>query len=243
MRKSELSRSAIRAAAFASVAVLVIAAACNIGELRAPTVAPTVTSIALNPKQATLPVGDSVSVTATPEDSTGAVVTGATVAWGSSADSVATVSTAGEVHAVGPGQTTITATVNGKAGMVHANLPVNVSLVPVASVVLTPSDTLSCLVGGTALAPPPIIGPAPAAGSATCFRTRVVAVHNQSRRYCVDYSWRQMRMRNSPGLHHVLRCHAFDLSRYRPRQGAGSEGRSILDLPGVAGVAGWILCQ
>ena len=65
------------------------------------------------------------------------------------ADSIATVSSAGVVHAIGQGSTTITASVVGKAGTVKATLPVSVSLVPVDSVVLTPSDSLACLSGGT----------------------------------------------------------------------------------------------
>ena len=38
---------------------------------------------------------------------------------------------------------------SGKAGQAQATLPVTVSLVPVASVVLTPADSLACFTGGT----------------------------------------------------------------------------------------------
>ena len=40
-----------------------------------------------------------------------------------------------------------------------------------------------------------------------------------------------------------LRGHALDLSRYRPGQSAGPEGRSGQRLPGAAGHAGRLLCE
>ena len=103
MRRTWSSGAVFSATASVSVVGLVIAAACNLD--RAPTsppgsVTPVVASIALSPKQVTLTVGDSQPITATPEDSAGAGVTGATVTWASSADTVATVSSIGMVHAI-----------------------------------------------------------------------------------------------------------------------------------------------
>jgi hypothetical protein len=62
-----------------------------------------------------LDVREQASFTATVRDTSGAVLAGHAIAWSSSSASVATVSSAGTVTGVGPGNTTITATSDGKS--------------------------------------------------------------------------------------------------------------------------------
>src|SRR5436190_9046320 len=89
-----------------------------------------VASVAVAPATASLTVGQTVQLTATPKDSAGGTLTGRTVMWSSSNPSVATVSGSGLVTSVVVGTATITATSEGKAG----SATVTVTLVPVASV-------------------------------------------------------------------------------------------------------------
>jgi trimeric autotransporter adhesin len=81
----------------------------------APGPAP-VSSVSVDPSSASLLVGATQTLTATPKDAAGNVLTGRTVAWSSSDQSIATVSSGGLVTAVAAGSTTITATSEGKFG-------------------------------------------------------------------------------------------------------------------------------
>src|SRR5204862_355488 len=103
-----------------------------------------VASVAVAPATASLTVGQTVQLTATPKDSAGGTLTGRTVMWSSSNPSVATVSGSGLVTSVVVGTATITATSEGKAG----SATVTVTLVPVASVAVSPA-TASIRVGQT----------------------------------------------------------------------------------------------
>jgi uncharacterized protein YjdB len=80
----------------------------------APSVVP-VASVAMNDSEATLAVGDSKQLVATPKDADGKALTGRTISWATSRSSVATVSTSGLVKAVAAGSATVTATVDGKS--------------------------------------------------------------------------------------------------------------------------------
>src|SRR5947207_1489146 len=106
-----------------------------------------VASVAVAPATASLTVGQTVQLTATPKDSAGGTLTGRTVMWSSSNPSVATVSGSGLVTSVVVGTATITATSEGKAG----SATVTVTLVPVASVasVAVSPATASIRVGQT----------------------------------------------------------------------------------------------
>src|SRR5204863_431992 len=94
-----------------------------------------VATVDLNPATATVQVGQTVQLTATPKDSNGNALSGRTVTWTSSNTSVATVSTSGLVSGVTPGSATITATSEGKSGTAS----VTVTQVPVATVSLSPA--------------------------------------------------------------------------------------------------------
>jgi uncharacterized protein YjdB len=110
----------------------------------APTPVATV-SVALNPPAVL--VGQTATATATVADSSGNILTGRVVAWGSSNAAVASVDATGAVRALSAGSALIQATSEGKS----SSTPFNVSApapIPVASVsVSPPSATLQ--VGGT----------------------------------------------------------------------------------------------
>ena len=102
-----------------------------------PTPTPIATlAVAVNPSAAV--VGQTARATATLQDSTGAPITGDTVAWESSNLSVATVNPTGDVKAVGLGNTMIKGSSRGKSAA--AAFSVNSAApVPVASVSVSPA--------------------------------------------------------------------------------------------------------
>jgi len=102
-------------------------------------------AVALSPTATNVVIGTTAPLTITVTDLNGTVVTDRIVAWSSSATSVATVSQAGVVSAVGLGTATITATSEGKSG----TATITVVPVPVGSVVVSPA-TNAILVGGVA---------------------------------------------------------------------------------------------
>lgn len=106
-----------------------------------------VVSVEVTPASASVLVGGTVQLTATALNAEGEALPGRTATWSTDAPSVATVSTTGLVRGEGPGQATITATIEGKTGT--SSLTVTTSTVPVASVDVTPAST-SVSVGGTA---------------------------------------------------------------------------------------------
>ena len=75
-----------------------------------------VSSVEVTPGSATIVVGGTVLLTATPKDAGGQPLTGRTITWSTNASSVATVSNSGLVTGVGAGPATITATSEGKSG-------------------------------------------------------------------------------------------------------------------------------
>src|SRR5213594_3383681 len=103
-----------------------------------------VASVTVSPSTASVPVGQTVQLTATPKDASGNPLSGRPVSWGSSNTAVATVSGSGVVTGVTAGAATITATSEGQSG----TAAITVSTVPVASVTVSPS-TASLQVGQT----------------------------------------------------------------------------------------------
>src|SRR5438309_1769089 len=95
---------------------------------------------------ASLTVGQTVQLTATPKDANGNALTGRTITWSSSDNTIATVNGSGVVTGAGSGgPVTITATSEGQSG----TATVNVTLAPVASVTVAPSSA-SIAITGTA---------------------------------------------------------------------------------------------
>src|SRR5205823_2648859 len=103
-----------------------------------------VASVTLAPATASLRVGQTVQLTATPRDSAGGALTGRPVTWTSSNPSVALVNVGGLVTGVAPGTTTMTATSEGQS----STAAITVTTVPVASVAISPA-TASLTVGQT----------------------------------------------------------------------------------------------
>jgi uncharacterized protein YjdB len=104
-----------------------------------------VATVTVGPVNPTVLVDGTVQLTATLRSSTGAVLTGRTITWETSASATATVgATTGLVRGVAAGTVTITARSEGQAG----STTVTVQLPPVASITVTPA-TPSILTGAT----------------------------------------------------------------------------------------------
>ena len=92
-------------------------------------------SVAVTPTTASVIATQTTTLAVTVKDIAGTTVTDRTVAWSSSSDAIATVSSAGVVTGVTPGTATITATAEGKSG----TSTVTVLPVPVGSVSVAPT--------------------------------------------------------------------------------------------------------
>lgn len=103
-----------------------------------------VASVSVTPASASLLVGRTTTLAATPRDASGNALPDRAVSWQSTNEGVATVSQSGVVTAVGPGTAVISATAEGQSG----RATVTVSPVPVASVVVSPPSS-AIVVGQT----------------------------------------------------------------------------------------------
>src|SRR5207244_1302115 len=75
-----------------------------------------VASVTVSPASGSVPAGSTLQLAATPKDASGNALTGRTITWSSSDNSVATVSSSGLVSGVVAGSATITATSEGQSG-------------------------------------------------------------------------------------------------------------------------------
>ncbi len=112
---------------------IVLGCSSEAGAPSGPTSAP-VASVTVAPAQGQILVGGTIQYAATLKDAADATLTGRTVTWSSSDNSVATVEAGGMVTGVGSGAATITATAEGKQG--NASVAV---VVPVATVTVSPA--------------------------------------------------------------------------------------------------------
>jgi uncharacterized protein YjdB len=103
-----------------------------------------VATVELSPPSANLFVAGTQQFTATPRDSDGAALTGRSLVWSIGDAGIARVDGNGLVTGVAPGQTSVTATVEGKT----ASAAVTVTRAPVATVEVNPA-TGQIVVGGT----------------------------------------------------------------------------------------------
>src|SRR6266702_4242825 len=103
-----------------------------------------VASVAVAPASASVQVGQTVPLTATPKVARGTPLSGRVINWSSSNTAFATVSSSGVVSGVAAGVATITATSEGQSG----SSSITVSNVPVASVAVSPASA-SVQVGQT----------------------------------------------------------------------------------------------
>jgi uncharacterized protein YjdB len=93
-------------------------------------------SVTVSPATADVTVGQTVTLSSTVRDTSGAIVVDRPVTWRSSDIAIATVSSAGVVTGVAPGTVTITATSETQSG----SAAVTVQPVPVATVTLDPTS-------------------------------------------------------------------------------------------------------
>ena len=96
-----------------------------------------VAAVAVTPPAVTIPQGQTVQLTATPQDASGNALGGRVITWASGNRAVATVSGSGLVRAVAPGAATITATSEGQSGTAS----VTVTAPPPPGTCLTSSAT------------------------------------------------------------------------------------------------------
>ncbi len=102
-----------------------------------------VATFEVTPPSAVVPVRGTATLTATPKDARGSRLAGRQITWSSSDRTVATVAQNGVVTGVGTGTTILMASCEGKS----ASVRITVTLVPVASLAVTP-PSVSVLVGG-----------------------------------------------------------------------------------------------
>jgi len=107
------------------------------------TLAP-VTTVAVSPATASLAVGETVQLSATPQDRDGNPLSGRVVTWASTNPGVAAVSGSGRVSGVAPGAATVTAASEGQSGA----MAITVTVVPVATVAVSPTSA-SVTIGQT----------------------------------------------------------------------------------------------
>ncbi|MBK8248727.1 MAG: Ig-like domain-containing protein [Gemmatimonadetes bacterium] len=103
-----------------------------------------VASVTVSPGSGSVTVGQTIQLSATTAAAGGQTLSGRVVAWTSSANGVATVSSTGLVTAIAPGSATITATSEGITG----TSSITVAAVPIASIRVTP-DAVTVSAGQT----------------------------------------------------------------------------------------------
>jgi Big-like domain-containing protein/IPT/TIG domain-containing protein len=128
----------------AALAAALVVVACGGGDGSTTPKPATVSSVTMSQPTASMDVGSTLALTATPKDGSGNSLTGRATTWTSSNSNVASVS-GGSVTALAVGTATITATIEGKT----ATTEISVHLAPVATVTVTPSPK-TIIVGGVA---------------------------------------------------------------------------------------------
>jgi hypothetical protein len=128
------------------VVVLLLASGCGSGE---PTGATGIASVSLSGSGAnTIAVGATTSYTASARDRNGALVSGATFNWSSSAPGIASVSSTGVVIGIAAGSSTISASTGGITGsaviiVVPDETPVSIALTPLPPVAIVAGTSLT----------------------------------------------------------------------------------------------------
>jgi uncharacterized protein YjdB len=89
-----------------------------------------VAAVQVTPGTASIPIGSTVALAATPRDAAGNALAGRTVIWSSDNTAVAVVTSEGRVAGVGPGTTTVRATSEGVTGTATITVTVSVRISP-----------------------------------------------------------------------------------------------------------------
>jgi uncharacterized protein YjdB len=135
-----LIRPIVRLAAFASALATSLVSCGGADSSSGPPVVgqpqTAVATVSVSAPSTTLQIGQTLQLSATVRDASGATLPGRMVAWSTSSEALATVSSSGLVVGQSAGAATITATSEGKAGSVT----LTVTPVPVATVTVTPDD-------------------------------------------------------------------------------------------------------
>ena len=119
-----------------AVLVCVIVFACE-RHVEQATPGARVATVEVTPPTATVPVGQTVQLTATPQDSTDAPLPDRPVTWTSDNPAIVSVDVNGLATGKTPGSATITATSEGKSGVSYISVT-EIPSVPVASVTVSP---------------------------------------------------------------------------------------------------------
>lgn len=112
-----------------------------------------VAAVRVTPATGSMQQGQSIQLAATALDANNNVLTGRNVAWSSSNETIASVSSTGRVLGVTPGTATITATIDGVTGTGQYS----VSQVPIGAITLAPA-TATVLPGATVTLTPSLTG-------------------------------------------------------------------------------------
>ena len=116
------------------VVALILLAGISCSETVTAPVENRVAAVQMTAPRINIRVGETLRVTAVPVDESGAIVSGASVAWISSDPKVATVDLNGNVIAVAPGTATIVAT----SGAASGKTTIVVTNVPISTITITP---------------------------------------------------------------------------------------------------------
>ncbi len=191
---------------------------------------PPVASVEVTPTSATIQVGQTVQLTATPKDSNGNPLAGRTVTWSSDNTGVASVSGSGLVTGLSAGSATITGTSEGKSGT--SAISVTAPPPPPPSAVLVGAgDIASCSSSGDEATATLLDGIA-----GTVFTAGDNAYDNGSSTdysNCYDPSWgrHKARTRPSPGNHEYYTPGAASYFHYfGPLAGDSGKGYYSFDL-------------
>ena len=96
-----------------------------------------ISTVQLTPTRDSVVLGQATQLTASPRDSTGALLNGRLITWTSSASAIATVSSSGLVLGISPGIITITASSGGKSN----TAVITVKARPVGAVIVSPAQS------------------------------------------------------------------------------------------------------
>lgn len=142
--KAKVSSSGLVTAVSVGAATIVATSEGRSGTATVTVLPVPVASVTVTPAAASIIVGTTQQLTAVTLDANNATLTGRSVAWTTSDQTKATVSSSGLVTGVGVGAASITATSEGRSG----TATVTVVAVPVAAVTVSPG-TVSLTVGAT----------------------------------------------------------------------------------------------
>ena len=148
MQTNFRSPSKLRYALLIVVAILAIDACSKSGGSDTAPQVPVLTSVMIAASAQSVVAGQSVQLTGTPKDQSGSAIA-ASVAWSSSAASVATVNQSGLVTTLTPGVATITATATSGTAVVTGQITITVTPPPVLTSVTIAGTPTTITAGAT----------------------------------------------------------------------------------------------